>query len=75
MAAPSLNDIDFLKLIEPDSDVGIAILSGSGEVISYSSSMPTIFARMRATIIAESSSMRSSTRHLRTNEDSGSRRF
>lgn len=40
---PTLSDIDFIKLLKCDPEVGVAIVSGDGRLITYSENMPAVF--------------------------------
>ncbi|MFG0290306.1 MAG: LuxR C-terminal-related transcriptional regulator [Rhodopirellula sp. JB044] len=43
MTRPDLSDIDFVKLLDQDPDLGLVIVSEQGEIVDYSTSTPSIF--------------------------------
>lgn len=40
---PTLHDIDYVRLLQCDPDVGVAIVSSDGHLVTYSQNMPLVF--------------------------------
>ncbi|MCM2370515.1 helix-turn-helix domain-containing protein [Aporhodopirellula aestuarii] len=43
MTRPELSDIDFVKILNEDPDIGVAIASADGEIIDYNVNTPHVF--------------------------------